>query len=85
MGTLTVEQRALLQQAGGEVLRLIDPDTNQQYVLVRADLYEQIWSGHADLVPPQLYPALHRAMKDEHWDDPEMDEYNRYAWPRTWR
>jgi hypothetical protein len=79
MATLTTEQRTLLEQAGGEILRLIDPDTNQQYVLVRADVYEQLRSGQAELDPRELYPALHRALEDEGWDEPRMDEYNRYG------
>jgi len=79
MATLTTEQRTLLQQAGGEVLRLTDPDTNQQYVLLRAEVYEQLRSGQAELDPHELYPALHRALEDEGWDEPQMDEYNRTA------
>jgi hypothetical protein len=79
MATLTAEQRKLLEQAGGEILRLTDPKTNQEYVLVRAEVYEQLRSGYADLNPRDLYPALHRALQDEGWDDPEMEEYNRYA------
>ncbi len=79
MATLTAEQRKLLEQAGGEVLRLTDPETNQKYVLVRAEVYEQLRSSYADLNPRDLYPALHRALQDEGWDDPEMEEYNRYA------
>ena len=79
MATLTAEQRKLLEEAGGEVLRLSDPETNQGYVLVRAEVYEQLWSGHADLNPRDLYPVLHRALQDEGWDDPQMEEYNRYA------
>ena len=79
METLTPEQRKLLQQAGGQPLRLIDPDTNQQYILVRAELYEQLQSANTGLDPRDLYPALHRALRDEGWDDPQMDEYNRYG------
>jgi hypothetical protein len=79
METLTPEQRKLLQQAGGRPLRLIDPDTNQQYVLVRAEVYEQLQLAHTDLDPRDLYPALDRALRDEGWDDPQMDEYNRYG------
>jgi hypothetical protein len=77
MTPLTTEQRQLLQQGGGEPLRLIDPDTNQHYVLVRAEVYEQLQSLQMDLDPRDLYPALHRALRDEGWDDPQMDEYNR--------
>jgi hypothetical protein len=79
MAILTTEQRTLLQQAGGEVLVLIDPVTNQQYVLLRADVYDELRSGQVDLDPHDLYPALHRALRDEGWDDPQMDEYNRYG------
>ena len=60
MATLTAEQRKLLDEAGGEVLRLSDPETNQGYVLVCAEVYEQLRSGHADLNPRDLYSALHR-------------------------
>jgi hypothetical protein len=79
MAELTTEQRKLLQQSGGIPIRLIDPDTNQQYVLMPAEVYDQIWSAHSDLDPRDLYPALHRAWHDEGWDDPQMDEYNRYG------
>jgi len=79
MAELTTEQRKLLQQSGGQPVRLIDPDTNQQYILVHAEVYDQLWSVHADLDPRDLYPALHRALRDEGWDDPKLDEYNRYG------
>lgn len=32
-----------------------------------------------DIDPRELYPLLHRALRDEGWDDPRMDEYNRYG------
>jgi hypothetical protein len=72
MAALTAEQRKLHKEAGGEVLRLSDPETNQDNVLVRAEVCEQFRSGHADLNPRDLYPALHRALQDEGWDDPQM-------------
>ena len=83
MATVTSEQRQLLHQAGGDVLRLEDPDSPQQYILMRAEIYAKLQSGHGDLDPRDLYPALHRALQDEGWDDPKMDEYNRYGQPRT--
>ncbi|MGC8640885.1 MAG: hypothetical protein ACP5XB_13540 [Isosphaeraceae bacterium] len=79
MATVTTEQRKLLQQSSGEVLRLNDPNTDEQYVLMRASVYEQLRSRLADLDPRELYPALDRALQGEGWDDPQMDEYNRYA------
>jgi hypothetical protein len=79
MAMLTVEQSNLLKQQSGEPVRLIDPDTNREYVLLQADLYDQFRSALTELHPRDLYPALHRAMQDESWDSPEMDEYNRYG------
>jgi hypothetical protein len=79
MTILTVEQRDLLKQSGGEPVRLVDPDTNQEYVLLPIEVYDQLQSVQTELDPRDLYPALHRALRDEGWDDPQMDEYNRYG------
>ena len=79
MTTLTVEQRNLLKQPGDEPLRLMDPDTNREYVLLQADLYDQLRSVLTEVNPRDLYPALHKALAAEGWDDPQMDDYNRYG------
>lgn len=79
MATLTVEQRDLLKQSGGGPVRLIDPDTNQEYFLLSIEVYDRLRSVLTDLDPRDLYPALHRSLRDEGWDDPQMDEYNRYG------
>lgn len=79
MVTISSEQRDLLKQAGGEPVRLVDPETNRQYVLLPAEIYEHLRSVSDALDPRELYPALHRALSDEGWDDPHMDEYNRYG------
>src|SRR5207302_2441155 len=39
---LTEEQRQEMRQANGEAPRAIDPDTKQEYVLIRAELYERM-------------------------------------------
>jgi hypothetical protein len=80
MAVLTVEQRQLVKQSGGEPVALVDPDTNQEYVLLRTEVYDQLRSVLSDLDPRDLYPALHRALRDEGWDDPQMDEYNRFGY-----
>ena len=79
MTTLTPEQRQLLKASGAEPLRLLDPDTNEEYVLVKAEAYSQIQAVLEDLDPREMYPALHRAMHEEGWDDSQMDDYNRYG------
>jgi hypothetical protein len=44
MTGLTPEQRELVAQAGTRPVHLEDPETHQAYVLVRAEVYEQIRS-----------------------------------------
>jgi hypothetical protein len=79
MESLTIEQRNLIKENSGQPVRLIDPDTNEEYVLLQAEVYEQLRLSVTDLEPRSLYPALQRALKDEGWDDPQMDEYNQYG------
>jgi hypothetical protein len=73
---LTQEQLNALE-AGVEP-RLLDPRTNTVYFLVRADIYERARTllGE-DSHPSDAYPALDRAFS-EGWDDPKMDDYDRY-------
>jgi hypothetical protein len=75
---LSEEQRRALEARPDEPLRLIDPRTQQAYVLVRADLFESL-QGHqeeeglADTYPAQVESALRAG-----WGDPAMDDYDNY-------
>ena len=42
MTTLTPEQRQEIQRAGEEPVRLADPETRTEYVLLKADVYDRI-------------------------------------------
>ncbi len=42
MTTITPEQRQLVEQAGGEAVRLADAETSQEYVILRADVYDRM-------------------------------------------
>lgn len=58
--------------------RLLDEQTNTEYVLLRADLYERIkplFEEDPLTREEQLY-FLREAGKRAGWDDPEMDVYN---------
>ena len=57
---------------------VVDPDTNTEYVLVRADVYARL-AGllGGDVQPSEAYPAVDRAFA-EGWNDPRMDDYDRY-------
>lgn len=78
MTVLTPEQRQLLQNSA-EPPQLLDPDTQREYVLVPVEIYQRLRELLGDLDPREMYPLLHRAMQDEGWDDPHMDEYNQYG------
>jgi hypothetical protein len=79
MSTLTDEQRQLVRQNGGGPLRLLDPDTNQEYVLLAAEVFDRLQSVLTEPEPRDFYPALQRALSGEGWNDSQMDDYNRYA------
>jgi hypothetical protein len=42
MGTLTPELKRAVEQAGDSPVRLTDPETHRNYVLVRADVYDRL-------------------------------------------
>jgi hypothetical protein len=76
MVELTEAQRKELGTA--DAPRLVDPETLQRYVLVREELYEQmkvLLDGKFQ--PQEAYPAIDRAFA-EGWNDPRMDDYDRY-------
>ncbi|HUQ70249.1 MAG TPA: hypothetical protein VM165_12030 [Planctomycetaceae bacterium] len=79
MTALTLEQRELLKDSSRQPVRLVDPETNQEYVLLQVEVYDRLQSVINDLAPRDFYPALQRALADEGWDEPHMDEYNRYG------
>ena len=76
MKFLTDEQQRELDEAPDALARLIDPRTNAEYVLIRADAYERIEQLMA-IDPRDTYPALDESFR-EGWSDPKMAEYDDY-------
>jgi hypothetical protein len=75
--SLTDEQHRAVAAQPDEPLRMIDPVTNRTYVLLRADLYERVRELLQGFSPSDAYPAIDRAFAAG-WDDPKMDDYDRY-------
>ena len=74
MATLTPEQRQEIQMAGEEPVRLADPETQTEYVILKADVSDRILT-----LADETRVAYSLAMKvfgQDGWDDPQMDEYN---------
>jgi hypothetical protein len=71
---LTEEQHRLLMQHGTEPARAIDPATNTEYVLLRAEVYERI---KAILSADTVYTTaemLDRTMAEDDTRDPHLEE-----------
>jgi hypothetical protein len=52
---LTPEQRRLVEQAGDRPVRIDDPEMQQAYVLIRADVYERV----RDVIEPKSGEQIH--------------------------
>jgi hypothetical protein len=59
-----------------------DPETNETYVLIRAQLYQRLKSllyDTAEFPIREAYPLMDEAAAKAGWDDPAMDVYNDIA------
>ena len=74
---LTEPLRAAVEEHRGEPVRVVNPRTNEQYVLLRAEIYEKMKSLFADgpLSDAERSAIIAGAWKRAGWDDPAMDEY----------
>ena len=60
-----------------EPIRVIDPATQQAYVLLRAEDYERMRSAlEAEFALSETYTAQEQSAARAGWDDPAMDDYN---------
>ncbi len=68
--------------AKGEPLRLKDPNTNQDYVLIKADLYDRIRrlvdDGDDGLTMRDVAILIHDAMREDDENDPLLETYQNY-------
>jgi hypothetical protein len=75
--TLTEEQSRAVAAHPNEPVVVTDPATNRAYVLLSADLYERVRESLEGLRPADIYPAVERTFSPG-WNDPAMDDYDRY-------
>lgn len=78
MTTLSPELQKAVLDSGDQPVDLLDPQTQQRYVLLRAEAYEQLQLllDHGPLSKEEQCRLLGMAGKRAGWDDPEMDIYN---------
>jgi hypothetical protein len=76
---LTEEQRQRLES--GQAVDVSDPKTTQNFVILRKDVYERVRRllyDDSEWTENELRLMLARSAKDNGWDEPGMDAYDRY-------
>ncbi len=79
MITMPKELQQAMRASHDQPIRLADPETNTEYVVLRADVYDQIqglFYDNAPLTTDEKRALLIQAGLRAGWDDPEMDVYN---------
>ena len=79
MLTIPKELQQAMRASQGRPLRLTDPETQAEYVLLQADMYDQLHGlldNETSLTPDERRAVLIQAGLRAGWDDPEMDVYN---------
>jgi hypothetical protein len=77
MTQLTEEQLRAIAVQPNEPLRLIDPASKQVYVLINEAAYERMSESLQGNQPSEVYAAIDQAFAAG-WNDPRMDDYDRY-------
>ncbi len=76
---LTEEQREQLQ--AGAAIDVTDPKTAEVYVILRKDSYERVLHrlyDDSEWIDEDLRQLLALSSRENGWDEPGMDAYDRY-------
>ena len=79
MITMPKELQEAVRASQGQPIRFADPDTNEEYIVLRASVYDQMQTRLYDDTPltdEEKQALLVKAGLRAGWDDPEMDVYN---------
>ena len=79
MITMPKELQEAVRTSHDQPLRLADPDTNEEYIVLRAAVYDQMQTRLYDDTPltdEEKQALLIKAGLRASWDDPAMDVYN---------
>ena len=79
MITLTEELQQAVQDANKQPIRLVDPNTNLEYVVLPAEIFDKVQHVFYDANPltiEEQRALLVQVGLSVGWDDPAMDVYN---------
>lgn len=80
MTAMNAELQRVVRDAHGAPVQLIDPQTNESYVLMKEETYKRlsaVFDGDGFSREEKL-ALLAEAGKRAGWDSPEMDEYDEH-------
>ena len=76
---LTKELQRAIEEANEQPIRLVDPKTNLEYVVLPAEIFDRVLHVFYDANPltiEEQRALLVQVGLSVGWDDPEMDVYN---------
>ena len=79
MIAITKELQQIVQDANEEPIRLVDPETSLEYVVLPAKIFDRIQDVFSDANPLTIEEQRALLVKvglSVGWDDPKMDVYN---------
>lgn len=79
MTTLPKDIQEAVRTSKDQPIRLTDPETNSEYVLLPAELYDQareLFYEHSTLTQDEKSRLMLQAGLRAGWDDPDLDVYN---------
>jgi hypothetical protein len=79
--TLSAEMRKAVEEAGEQPLEIVDQETHERYMLLRADVFDRmrvLVAGGSMSIKEQR-SLLEHAGRRGGWDDPEMGIYDDLA------
>lgn len=74
---LTEAMLKVLDEQGGQPLRLVDPRSGITYLLVRADLFDRMEAGDDEFDGIDVGKLVANAMREEDEGDPHLEKYQK--------
>jgi hypothetical protein len=77
---LSEQERQALQSAGGQPIPVVDPERQCVYYLISGEQYEKVRAllAEDELNPREMYPLIAKTAGEAGWNEPTMDDYDRY-------
>jgi len=80
MTNLNDQQRQALFDHPGSPVPVVDEQTQKIYYLISADQFEKVRALliEEDFDPREMYPLISKTAAEAGWQEPTMDDYDRY-------